>query len=180
MYILKKIFKNKNKPFFGKTSNDKYENMFIVNRNELIKNDTPIIIGIIQELSDGKSMVVAGIYNDNSLQHIEKDGKTTEFNISNKSFLKSKEKVFDLTMENYNQIKEFDKGKQSFLKEKGIRFTFLTSDGIYSIQGQFNDFNKGLFLPHILSLFFNIIVTIDKNRTQKITNKLIKKAANNV
>ena len=159
MNILKKLFKNKSKPFFEKKANEEYENMFSPIQTENSKTEQ-IIFGIVQEVGDGNGNVVAGIYLDDSFKHICKNGKITDFkikNIPNYGFLNTKRKIFDLCTENFNEIIEFESGKQPFLKNRGIRITFLTSKGIFFKEGQFEDFNNGTISGHSLTLFMNII-----------------------
>jgi len=176
MYILKKLFKDKDKPFFGKKANKAYENLFLYDKN-VNENTDEIIYGIIQEIGDGMGNVAMGLYLDDSLKHIRKDGKITEFkikNIPNHRFLNTKKKVFNLCTENFNEILEFESGKKPFLKNRGIRFTFLTSKGIYSKEGQFNDFNNATILGHSMTLFWNIISVLSQKNGRKL---LIKKSS---
>tara|TARA_R110002073_G_scaffold335987_1_gene529739 strand:+ start:817 stop:1338 length:522 start_codon:yes stop_codon:yes gene_type:complete len=170
MNIIKSLFKNKNKPYYGKEANETYENLFSYNLNENLDNDQ-IVYGIIQEIGDGSGNVVSGIYYDNSFKNIRNDGKISEFeikNIPNFRFLNNKKKVFKLCEENFNEILEFESGKQSFLKKRGIRITFLTSKGIYFKEGQFNDFNSGAWLASTSSLFLNIVSVINQKKGKEL------------
>ena len=170
MYILKKLFKDKDKPFFEKKANETYENLFLYDKTEN-ENNVEIVYGIIQEVGDGSGNVVVGLYLDDSFKHIRKDGKITEFkikNIPNHRFLNTKRKVFNLCTENFNEILEFESGKKPFLKNRGIRITFLTSRGIYSKEGQFKDFNNATILGHTTSLFWNIVSVLSKKNGRKL------------
>lgn len=162
MYILKKIFKDKNKPFFGKVANAEFEEMFSTNQAYHEKAKNNLILGIIQEISDGESTVVSGVYLDNSFQHIEKDGKIYKFKTTEESLLKAKNQIFDLVVENIEQIKQFDRYDEPFLRDKGIRISFLTPGGIFNYSGQYADFNKGKVLPHILTFFLNTVLSINR------------------
>ncbi len=149
-----------------------YENLFSFNQAENLKTEQ-IIYGIIQEIGDGNGNVVAGIYLDDSFKHIRKDGKITEFkikNIPNYRFLNTKSKLFNLCVENFNEVLKFENGEHSFLKDRGIRITFLTSNGKYFKEGQFKDFNNGTILGHTLTLFMNLNSVLNQKKGRELFN----------
>tara|TARA_R110001632_G_scaffold83134_4_gene184236 strand:- start:3366 stop:3890 length:525 start_codon:yes stop_codon:yes gene_type:complete len=171
MYFLKKILKNKNLPFYGNKANEAYVNLFIFGQKETSDDNKKIIYGIIQEVGDGGACVASGIYRDNKYVHIEKGGKLTKFEIKNIPgfrFLNSKNKVFDLCLDNFDKILDFESGKQPFLNNRGIRVTFLTSYGVFSKEGQFEDFNNATFLGHTTTLFLNFIMAMNQNKVKDI------------
>jgi len=171
MYILKTLFKRKNKPFFGKTANEKFEKIFNIDSINSHKNKVSKIIGISQEISDGKAMIVSVIYIDNSYKHITKEENITELNITDKSLLKNKDDAFKVVEQNINLIKEYDKRNDTFLTERSIRITFLTGEGNFCFKGQFSDLDSELYLRKISLMFNNILLSFDE-RAQKINRKL--------
>ncbi|PRX54606.1 hypothetical protein [Flagellimonas meridianipacifica] len=123
---------------------------------------------IIQEVHLENQTVVSKLDCDLGYIHINKQGRSKEFDLVKSRFEKSSKKLFARCDENLSEIVRFGTPTSSFLKKNGIRLTFLTEKGNYSISGDLKELDKRKIIGQTITHFLNLMELTNPGGIKKI------------
>ena len=176
MDFIKKLFNPKQIPFYKKEGNEKYND--ILKFQTKSNSDKFIVNRIIQEARFNNQTVVSTLDNTMEFLFINKYGTIKTWNLKNTKFKNSTNKLFERCNKFSNQIIELGDTNNKFLNENGIRLTYLTDNGNFSVFGNYNDLMKTEIFAHTIVHHNNLTWIINPKRYDKILKNELKKAGN--
>ena len=176
MNFIKKILNPKQIPFYKSKGNRKYTEILTFS---VISNfEKYSVKQIIHEVHLNNETVVATLDNTLEYLYINKYGKIRVWNLKNTRFKKSTDKLFKRCEENISQILKLGITENNFLIRNGVRLTFLTDKGNYSIFGGFDDMEKTKIFGQTIAHFSNLTWLINPKRYKKIMSNEFNKTKN--
>jgi len=172
MDFIKKILNPTSLPFYRKRGNDKYTD--ILKFKNLPENNKYNTKRIIQEIKQNNNTVVSVLDCDLNYIFINKYGLITEIEISKSRFVKSTKLHFERCNKSLSEIMELENAKKEFISKNGVRITFLTDNGNYSISGEFDELGKKKIIGQTISHFLGLTYLHNPKKYNRMMRNEIK------
>ncbi|MCB0458700.1 MAG: hypothetical protein KDC74_01615 [Flavobacteriaceae bacterium] len=122
---------------------------------------------ILQEVHLGSQTVISLLDCNLNYLRINKYGRSKEFNLVKSRFEKSSKKLFERCDENLDKIMGFNKHDGCFFIDNGVRLTFITDKGNYSISDSPVNIIKQKIAGQAIAHFLNLMNLTDRNRSKQ-------------
>ncbi len=165
MDVIKKIFRPDSIPFFSKKGNNAYSDL--LNHVKISCDEKYQVKRIIQEIRSANQFVVSSIDCDLTYIHIKKNGRISEFDLTNSKLENSTKSLFERCDNSIEEIENLNSPNGSYLDENGIRLTFVTSKTSFCISGELDQISKRKIFGQTISHFLNLVGLTDPIGFQK-------------
>jgi hypothetical protein len=176
MDFIKKILNPASIPFYKKQGNVKYAEL--IKFTELPKCEKFITKRIIQEIRQNDKIVVSALDCNLNYIFIDKYGRINEFIISENRFTKSTKLLFDRCNKSLSQIIELEAAEKEFLSTNGIRLTFLTDKGNFSLSGDLDDMAKRKITGQVIAHLSNLTYLHNPKKYDRLMKREFEKIKN--
>lgn len=165
MSFLNKLLRPSSIPFYKKQGNEKYAEL--LKFEDIPEGTNYSTKSILQEIHSQNEIVVSKLDSDLSYLHIDKYGRVQKFDLEKTKLGRSTKKLFERCDENLSNIMGLDLPNGKFIYEDGVRLTFITDSGNYSITGKPMELAKQKIFGQTIAHFLNLVETTKPNGFNK-------------
>lgn len=155
MPFLNKLLRPSSIPFYKKNGNEKYAELLKFKGIPECANFSTK--RILQEIHSQNESVVSKLDCDLAYLHIDKYGRVQKFDLAKTKFERSTKKLFERCDGNLPDIMALDIPNGKFINEDGVRLTFISDKGNFSITGTPMELDKQKIFGQTLTHFLNLV-----------------------